>query len=465
MSSAGEHPSECPQVPEGVTVPLCVIIFFSVLNGMMFNVAIPDIAAEFRLLPSEVSWVMTGYILVFGVGSLVYGRLADSLSVRWLVTLGLLLLNVGSVIGFLSFRYPMVIAARLIQASGGAAIPALAMLVATKYMPHAVRGKVLGIIAATVSFAAAVGPILGGFVAGILGWRSLFLVTLVTILTIPALRRMLPGEERARRPFDFAGLVFIGGGLSCFLLAFTTGRWWLILPGLLGTVLFVFHVGRSGHPLVPPEILANRAFRNNGLVTFLAMGSLFGMVFATPLMLSDVNGLSVIAIGLTLCPGAMGAALLGRAGGRLVDRRGSAFVANAGLAMNIAGLLLLSTFAGRSAPAVAAVLVVSYSGWALLQSALPHTASTTLRPELAGVGMGFYNLIFFMSGAFTAAIVGKILDVKPGGFCLNPLATCTPGWPYSNVYVGLAVVTAAALVIYRATFAAGSSATKGGGGA
>ena len=58
-------------VPERVTVPLCIIIFFSVLNGMMFNVVIPDIAAEFHLLPSGVSWVMTGYILVFGLGSLI----------------------------------------------------------------------------------------------------------------------------------------------------------------------------------------------------------------------------------------------------------------------------------------------------------------------------------------------------------------------------------------------------------
>ena len=77
-----------PVVPEKVIAPLCVIIFFSVLNGMMFNVAIPDIAREFSLLPSQVSWVMTGYILLFGLGSLFYGRLADHRSVRELVTTG-----------------------------------------------------------------------------------------------------------------------------------------------------------------------------------------------------------------------------------------------------------------------------------------------------------------------------------------------------------------------------------------
>jgi DHA2 family metal-tetracycline-proton antiporter-like MFS transporter len=457
-----ESASADSHVPERVTIPLCVIIFFSVLNGMMFNVAIPDIAAEFRLLPSEASWIMTGYILLFGLGSLVYGRLADSRSVRDLITLGLLLLNAGSLLGYFSRWYPMVIAARLVQASGGAAIPALAMLVATKYMPTGIRGKVLGVIAATVSLAAGVGPVLGGFIAEALGWRALFLVTLLTIFTIPSLRSMLPGEERAGKPFDFAGLALLGSGVSCLLFGFTTGIWWLLLPGALGVVLFVIHVGRSSHPIVPVEILRSRPFRNTALVTFLAMGSLFGMVFATPLMLSDLNGLGVGAIGLALFPGAMSAALLGRAGGRLNDRKGSVFVATAGMSMTIMGFLLLSTVAGRPAGAVTAVLIVSYVGWAFLQSSLPHTASTTLPPRLAGVGMGFYNLIFFMSGAFSASVIGRILDVKPGGFCLNPLASCVPGWPYSNVYIGLAAVTAAALVLYRVTFPSGNSKEKAG---
>ena len=58
-----------------ITIPLAVTIFFSVLNGVMFNVAIPEIARDFELMPSEVSWVMTAYMLTFALGSLVYGKL------------------------------------------------------------------------------------------------------------------------------------------------------------------------------------------------------------------------------------------------------------------------------------------------------------------------------------------------------------------------------------------------------
>ena len=119
------------------------------------------------------------------------------------------------------------------------------------------------------------------------------------------------------------------------------------------------------------------------------------------------------------------------------------------LLLAIAGYLLLSTFAGRGAIEISAVLLVGYVAFAFLQSSLPHAASGTLPKELTGVGMGFYNLVFFMSGAFSASIVGRILDVHSGKACLNPFASCVPGWQYSNIYLKLSAVSALALILYR----------------
>jgi DHA2 family metal-tetracycline-proton antiporter-like MFS transporter len=421
---------------------------------MMFNVAIPDIALEFSLLPSEVSWVMTGYILLFGLGSLFYGRLADHRSVRELITVGLLLLNAGSLLGFFSGAYAMVIAARLTQAAGGAAIPALAMLVATKYMPTETRGRILGLIASTVALAAGIGPILGGFVAGTLNWRYLFLMTLVTILAIPSLRRMLPHDRREGSRFDYGGAFLAASGLSSLLFAFTRGSWLLIVSALALLSLFILHQERVHSPLVPPSIYRNRVFRNTVLVTFLAIGSTFAMMFMTPLMLSEINGSSVSTIGLVLFPGAMSAAFMGTAGGHLLDRKGSRFVVTCALLLAVAGYLLLSTFAGQRILFIAAVLIVGYVGFAFLQSSLPHAASGALPRELTGVGMGFYNLVFFMSGALSASVVGRILDVHTGTVCLNPLASCVPGWKYSNIYLGLAAVSTGALLLFLGTFKA-----------
>jgi DHA2 family metal-tetracycline-proton antiporter-like MFS transporter len=200
-----------------MSAPLSFIIFFSVLNGTMFQVAIPDIATEFRLFPSEVSWVMTGYILVFAVGSLMYGKLADLYPVKHLITAGLLLMNTGSLLGLFSIEYSMLITARLLQAGGGAAIPALAMIVVTRYFPADLRGKVLGVIAATVALAAGIGPVLGGFISGSLHWRYLFLTSLLTIFTIPIFRRSLPDDTKRAHSFDAKGAVLIAVGTSLLL--------------------------------------------------------------------------------------------------------------------------------------------------------------------------------------------------------------------------------------------------------
>ena len=87
--------------------------------------------------------------------------------------------------------------------------------------------------------------------------------------------------------------------------------------------------------------------------------------------------------------------------------------------------------------------------------ALPHRAAASIPEGLSGVGMGTYNLIFFLSGAFSAALIGRILDRPPAGVCLNPLATCVDGRPYSNIFLGLAVAAAMALVLYHRTFGGG----------
>ncbi|HAS52805.1 MAG TPA: MFS transporter, partial [Nitrospiraceae bacterium] len=71
-----------PTAQRRLTILLSVCIFFSVLNGTMFNVSLPDIARQFHLLPSQVSWVVSGYIVIFAIGSVTYGRLADSSPVR-----------------------------------------------------------------------------------------------------------------------------------------------------------------------------------------------------------------------------------------------------------------------------------------------------------------------------------------------------------------------------------------------
>ena len=176
------------------------------------------------------------------------------------------------------------------------------------------------------------------------------------------------------------------------------------------------------------------------------------MLFMVPIMLRDLLGLSSNSIGLTLFPGAMSAVLVGVIGGRLSDRKGSRFVVYLGSAILTAGFLALSAVAGQKAWVVASALIISYAGFALLQSSLPHTISISLSKEQTGIGMGIYNLLFFVSGAFSTAGIGRLLDFRSTGFCLNPVNVCTEGWIYSNIFVMLAAVVAASALLFYITF-------------
>jgi DHA2 family metal-tetracycline-proton antiporter-like MFS transporter len=436
-------------VDERITLPLAFIIFLSVLNGVMFNVAIPDISIEFGLLPSEVSWVITIYIVVFALGSITYGKLADMFPVRNLISLGLLLLIAGSLLGLLSLWYSMLMVSRFVQAGGGAAIPALSMLVATRYVPFNVRGKVLGTMASSVAFAMGVGPILGGFISGYIGWRYLFISSLLAVFTIPVFRRMLPVEKKKKGGFDLLGALLLGGGVGFLLLSITFSLLWPLPLGALLFVWLVFHVNRTKAPFISPSLFHNKVFRNTLVTAFLAIGTVFGMIFITPIMLREANAASSGWIGLTIFPGAMCAALLGRYGGKLSDRKGSQFVIYIGISVLFSGYLLLSTFAGGPPWIIALCLVVSYTGFAFLQSALPYSVSLSLPREQTGIGMGIYNLFFFISGAFSASTLGRLLDLETSGFSANPLNNVQQGWLYGNLFLLLAAIVFLSAVLFH----------------
>ncbi|SHF36298.1 Major Facilitator Superfamily protein [Seinonella peptonophila] len=116
------------------------VIFFSVLNEMVFNIATPSISKQFLLQPSEVSWFTTIFILFFGIGSIMFGKLSDLFSLKHLMVIGIIVYVSSSVLGFF-FRdhYVTIILFRAIQGLGASAIPAINNTIITRYVTIAGR--------------------------------------------------------------------------------------------------------------------------------------------------------------------------------------------------------------------------------------------------------------------------------------------------------------------------------------
>jgi DHA2 family metal-tetracycline-proton antiporter-like MFS transporter len=444
--------------PARIMMVVCYMVFFAALNTTMFNVAIPDISRQFHLTPPEASWVLTAYVAIFGMGAVIYGKLADAYPIKNLLTIGLFLFNAGSLVGFMAHWFPMLIAGRMLQAMGGSAIPALGMLVSIRYIPVAIRGRVLAAVSSTIACGGAFGPIIGGFIAGNFHWRYLFIISLSTLLAIPFFHRLLPAEKCRKTTFDYLGGALLAGTAVSLLVLVTQSCIWGLPAGVLFLAGFVLRIHNTDTPFMLPSLMGDRRYRNGLLTLWLAPGTtIYGMMFTLPLLLRNLNHLGTQAIGMVIFPGALTAAVLSFASGRLSDRRGSVTVVRIGLCFMLVGYAVLSTLVGMEPHFITLGLIISYSGFSIVQSSLAKTVSLVLPRDQTGVGMGMYNLIFFMSGAFGAAIASRIIEHFARGPVANPFVAPAAGG-YSNVFVLFIAMVAGAAVIFHRTFARGELA-------
>ncbi|WP_248930027.1 MFS transporter [Paenibacillus hamazuiensis] len=432
------------------TVPWIVyIIFFGVLNETMFNVSTPSIAAQFQLQPSGVSWIITSFIIFFGIGSVIYGKLSDLYSLKKLITIGIIIYTIGSVLGFaLQSSYLFVILARALQGAGASAIPALIMVVVARYFSPSDRGKVFGMLTSTVSFSVGVGPVIGGFISGHYHWSFLFIVPVFTLISLPFFRSVLPDEEPRPGRVDVPGAFMLGFGLASLVLFLTYPEWYYLTASAVLLIAFVFHIRRTPEPFIEPKLLRNRLFRVGLIVGFIVFCIVMGIMFVLPLLLSKIYGLDTTAIGWIMFPGAISAVVFGTVGGNLADKKGSSFVVYLGAGLLIASLLLISCFVGMSAWLISGSLLLTYIGFSFIQTALSNSVSLTLKMEETGVGMGLFNLIGFISGAVGTAVVGKILDSELFDFRFHPLVGDPASQMYANLLLLFAVVVAIGISLY-----------------
>jgi MFS transporter, DHA2 family, metal-tetracycline-proton antiporter len=400
------------------TLPwILFLIFFAVLNETVFNVSIPAIAHQYSLSPTGVSWMMTTFIIFFGVGSVIFGRLSDLFSLKRLIVWGILIYAAGSFLGFLlQFSYPLVIAARALQGMGGSAIPALVMVIVARYFAPEVRGRLFGSIGSIIAVALGVGPVLGGFVAGSLHWSWLFLIPMIILVAIPFLTKILPDETTRPGHIDLTGAALMTLGIGSLIVYLTYPEWPWLVAGLVLLAAFTLRILTAKEPFVDPELFTNRPFSAAVVTSLFLFGVVIGIFFILPLMLNKVYGLDTNTIGLVLFPGAISGVFFGPVGGQLADKKGNRFVLSIGLVLVVASLIGTAFLMAWSPWYLAGVFLFTYVGFSFLQTGLINSVSQTLPEEETGVGMGVFNLVGILAGAVGTALVAKILEANLLGF-------------------------------------------------
>jgi MFS transporter, DHA2 family, metal-tetracycline-proton antiporter len=410
-------------------------VFVAVLNTSMVNVTVPSIREEFGASEGQVGWVITGYLLVYAVSIPLYGRISDLFSLKRTFALGLVVFAAGSLFCALAPNLLLLVFGRIVQAAGGAAVPALASASVAKVLPPGERGAALGLIFSSVGVGAAVGPVLGGVVDSVAGWQALFYGTLLlTLILIPVALYALPHTETSdERSFDLLGGILLGLTAGLFLFGITQGEvvgfgsitsWGSFIGSALAAVGLALRITTSAHPFVSPSLFQNAGFVAAVIVGFFSMLANVSCLVFVPLLISTVNELPSGAAALALTPGAISLALLSPFAGRLSDRVGFKSPVFSGLLVMLLSVLFLSTFGAGAPPIIVAVGMLGVgTGFAFANSPTTNAAAAALETKEVGVGLGIYQALFFLGGGTGPAVIGAFLEARreAGTEALNPL--------------------------------------------
>ncbi|CAG7659091.1 MFS transporter [Paenibacillus allorhizosphaerae] len=436
--SAGVRGTEQTYIREGlVTALLGLSIVLVIMNTMMFNLALPSVAHDFGLSASTTSWIVTGYSIVFAISSITYSRLSDFVPIRRLIVIALVSLSVAAIVGLFSESFLLLLLVRLVQASGAGAVPALSLVLITRYVPLKRRGKAMAMIMSAASLGLGLGPVAGGAIVEFIGWHYLFAVTAVTILLVPMFVALLPAEKPAKGSFDVYGAFFVGIGTTGLLLFLTNQSGIALAAGLISLVLFVIRIRSAQDPFVQPVLFRNRAYLLLGSVGIVAYLCSFATLFLMPQILVNLYGLSAISSGLVIFPGSLLALFLSQKVGRIIDRNGNAAIIRYIPLLVLASVLLFALFAGSSYVAILFIYMLLSVGFTFLTSSISNEMSRIVQPSQIGSGLGLFQLLQFFSGAFGVATTASALSWQKD----LPLKAA-----YGNIYWGLTIIALISIV-------------------
>ena len=392
------------------------------LNTTLVALALPDISGEFDASLDAVTWTITAYVIAMAVVQPIGGKVGDLYGRRRLYLFSMLGFGVASILAALSTDLTMLLVTRVVQALTAAMMLPTGAALVRQVFPVERRAAAFGVVGAAAGLAAGIGPVLGGGILALGGWRAMFWMNIpIVVLGLAVAYRYFPpaAKRGARPPFDLVGAVLLGAAMIAFALALSlAGSASLSLTaGLAGAaaallVLFAVNERRVVEPLTDPRLLGNRSFVGaTGTILFSTIG-LYAIILVAPLLLKVVQERGSAETGLIMAAMSAPIFVLARVGGRLADRFGRRRPAMAGGVLQAAGaaVLLLSDLDASAWPVVAALLLMG-AGLALQIPAAQTAAVEAVGERDAGMASGVYSMGRYIGSLIGAAALGALVGV------------------------------------------------------
>lgn len=410
---------------------LVVGLLVVILDNTILNVALKTIQEDLGATQNELVWAINAYSLAFAALLVTWGVLGDRFGRKRILLIGLVLFGAASALSAFATSPGELIAFRALMGIGGASVMPISLSIITVIFPPQERGKAIGVWAAAVGGAVALGPVLGGLLLEhpnwfqwLTGndWGSVFFINVpIVIIGIIGIIMLVP-ETKNPRPgkLDPLGLVLSVVGLFAITYGIqnassdgwaSPNTWGYIVAGVVILLGFGYYELKSTHPSIDLSLFRIRSFSVPLTGVTLAFAAMTGTLLFLTFYYQIVRGWSPLQAGLLVLPFAVGQLLGAPRSSKMVARFGARTVITTGLIFALAGMLCFG-FVTQETPVWFLVILGVVFGFGLGNTIAPSTTRMTLAtpPERSGAGSAVQNTVRQIGAVFGVAILSSVVS-------------------------------------------------------
>jgi EmrB/QacA subfamily drug resistance transporter len=438
---------------------ISLAISLVIIDGTIVNTIFPALINDLGLSSTEVQWVQESYVLVFASLLLVFGSVGDRIGRKRLLMIGIVIFIASSVWAGLTDSASALIMARVIQGVGGAMVLPTTLSLVNATFQGKERGIAFGVWGATIGGMVAVGPVLGGWLATDFSWRWAFMINLP--LGILILVGLLLFVQESKSPQRSGGIDLVGAAISVVMFStlvfgLIEGRvygWWEVKQNsqfqlgsftwqetglspvpvalaifLVTAVIFVFwerhREKQQKNVLLDFALFKIGSFRNGSIAALIISMGEFGILFAIPLWLQNVLGLSPVSAGLVLLWLAGGAFAASGVGGALSGKLPAVRAVQLGVLLELVGVAGIAIFASAETGwgILAPFLFVYGLGIGLATAQLTGVIMVDVPMQNTGQASGSQSTVRQVGSALGIAVLGTLLFTGTQASLENRLA-------------------------------------------
>lgn len=328
--------------PYGILTVLMIGAFISFLNNTLLNIALPTIMSDLEIGPSTAQWLTTGFMLVNGILIPTSAFLIQKFSVRQIFLAAMALFTLGTLLAGIAHIFPILLAGRMLQASGSAILMPLLMNVMLVSFPIEKRGTAMGVFGLILMFAPAIGPTLSGWIVEHYNWRMLFhfISPIAIVILVLGFFLLKDKKDKVDLRLDFVSLLLSSIGFGGILYGFSSAgsKGWnsplvylTIAVGVVSLIVFILRQNKQEEPLLNFSVYRYPMFALSSGISMTLNMALFSGMLLLPIYVQNVRGISPMDAGLLLLPGALLMSIMSPLTGRLFDKFGGRILAIIGL--------------------------------------------------------------------------------------------------------------------------------------